>query len=126
MSEKIICAMLIIVGIIHVIPISGVLGPERLTALYGLKFDDPSLQILMRHRAILFGLLGVFILYAAFTPALQPMAFLAAAVSIFSFFWLAYSAPSFNPGIQKIVTGDIIAAIALGIAVLLYYLKPSA
>ena len=29
----------------------------------------------MRHRAVLFGLLGLFFIYAAFYPAYQPLAF---------------------------------------------------
>jgi len=61
-----ISVMLVVVAIIHLLPLPGVLGSERLAALYGLSFDDPNLQILMRHRAVLFGLLGVFIMIAAF------------------------------------------------------------
>ena len=49
-------AMLVIVGIIHLLPLSGVLSESRLTVLYGIPFDEPNLEILMRHRAVLFGL----------------------------------------------------------------------
>ena len=55
-------AMLAVVAVIHLLPLSGVLGAGRLAALYGLPFDEPNLAILMRHRAVLFGLLGVFLL----------------------------------------------------------------
>lgn len=63
-----ISAMLVVVAIIHLLPLPGVLGSERLAALYGLSFDELNLAILMRHRAVLFGLLGVFFLVAAFRP----------------------------------------------------------
>lgn len=82
--------LLVVVGIIHLLPLSGVLGGERLASLYGLAFDDPNLAILMRHRAVLFGLLGLFLVYAAFKPALQAMAFTAGFVSVLSFLSLAY------------------------------------
>ena len=51
-------AMLVVVAVIHLLPVSGVLGSERLAALYGLPFNEPNLAILMRHRAVLFGLLA--------------------------------------------------------------------
>lgn len=56
---RVITALLIFVGIIHLLPLSGVLGAERLATLYGVAIENPGLEILMRHRAILFGLLGM-------------------------------------------------------------------
>ena len=67
-------ALLIIVGIIHLLPLSGVLGADRLGRLYGMPFADANLLILMRHRAVLFGLLGLFLVLAAFRPTMQPAA----------------------------------------------------
>lgn len=81
-------AMLVVVAVIHLLPLSGVLGSERLAALYGLSFNEPNLAILMRHRAVLFGLLGLFLLFAAFRPPFQTIAFMAGFVSVVSFLWL--------------------------------------
>ncbi len=80
--RNLISAMLIVVAVIHLMPLSGVLGSERLSALYGIRLDEPNLAILMRHRAVLFGLLGVFLLYAASRPAFQLAAFIAGFVCI--------------------------------------------
>jgi uncharacterized membrane protein YuzA (DUF378 family) len=82
MTAKLISLMLVIAGIIHVLPLAGVAGSERLAALYGLDFSDPNLAILMRHRAVLIGLLGVLLIYAAFRPSQQPVAFVALAIAI--------------------------------------------
>ena len=46
----------------------GVLGAERLNQLYGIDASEPNLAVLMRHRAVLFGLLGGFFVLAAFKP----------------------------------------------------------
>ena len=67
--QKAIAGLLIVVGLIQIAPVTGVLGADRLSELYGLSFDEPNLAILMRHRAVLFGLLGAFLIYAAICPA---------------------------------------------------------
>ena len=38
-------AMLVVVAIIHLLPLAGVLGGERLASLYGSSFDEPNLAI---------------------------------------------------------------------------------
>ena len=121
MTEKLITALLLVVAVIHLVPITGVLGPARLEALYGLSIGDRNFEILMRHRAILFGILGCFFVYAAFKPSLQPLAFLAAFASLSSFFYLAFSVGGFNDAIRRIVIGDVVAAVVLVLAVALYY-----
>jgi len=100
---------LVVVAIIHLLPVSGVISAERLTVLYGLPFDEPNLVILMRHRAVLFGLLGGFLLYSAFKTTLQPLALLAGFVSVLSFVWLAWSVGDYNDSIARVVIADIVA-----------------
>ncbi len=114
--NKIMAGLLLLAGIIHLLPLPGVLGAERLTALYGLSFNEPNLEILMRHRAVLFGLLGVLLVYAAFTPSIQPLAIIAGCVSAVSFIAIAWSVEGYNASIQKVVLADIVAIIALVIA----------
>ncbi len=111
--KHIVTVMLVIVAIIHLLPLSGVLGSERLASLYGLVFDDPNLEILMRHRAVLFGLLGAFLLVAAFRPALQVFAFVAGFVSVLAFLWLAWSVGGANAQIARVVTADAVALVCL-------------
>jgi hypothetical protein len=59
------------VAVIHLTPVAGCFGPAALNRLYGQKFDDPTTQLLMRHRAVLFGILGSFIAVAATTSFLE-------------------------------------------------------
>lgn len=116
-----ISASLVITGIIHLLPITGVLGAETLAMLYGTSFDDPSLAILMRHRAVLFGLLGALFVIAAFKPSLQSLAFVFGFVSVLSFLWLAWSTGNYSIQINRIVIADLIALVSLIVGSTSYY-----
>jgi hypothetical protein len=109
--------MLAVVGLIHLLPLSGALGGDRLASLYGLSFSEPNLAILMRHRAVLFGLLGLFLLFAAFRPAFQTAAFVGGFVSIVSFLWIAWSVGGYNVQIARVFTVDIVALACLIVGV---------
>ena len=123
----VISAMLVIAGVIHLLPLSGVLGSEQLSALYGISFADPNLEILMRHRAVLFGLLGLFLLFAAFRPHLQATAFVSGLVSVASFLWVAWSVGGYNLHVSRVVIADAIALVCLvlGAATLAYQKRSS-
>ena len=102
-------AMLIVVGIIHLLPLSGVLGSERLASLYGIQFNEPNLEILMRHRAVLFGLLGAFMVFAGVKPAYQTMAYIAGFISVVSFLCLAWSVGGYNEQVSRVFVADVVA-----------------
>ncbi len=126
MTERIITGLMLIVAIIHLLPLVGAIGVERVNALYATSISDPTLEILMRHRAVMFGILGGFFAYAAFMPAMQPIAFIAAAISVGSFFWFVYGVGDPSGALSSIVIADIVATIALGGAVVLYLANRSA
>ena len=115
-------AMFVVVGVIHLLPVSGVLGAERLAMLYGVPLAEPNLVLLMRHRAVLFGLLGLFLLFAAFKPAFQPAAFIAGFVSVLSFLWLAWPVNTFNAQVGRVFAVDLVAlgCLIAGVAAYVY------
>ncbi len=118
--SRLITTMLIIVAIIHLLPVSGVLSGERLTVLYGLPFEEPNLEILMRHRAVLFGILGLFILYSAFKPKLYLCALIAGTVSVVSFLYIAWSVGGCNSQISRVYVADVIALVCIALASFAY------
>ena len=81
MYERIITGLLLVVAFIHLLPLVGALGSGQLASLYGVEITDQNLEILMRHRAILFAIPGGLLACAAFTPAIQPIALLAGFIS---------------------------------------------
>ena len=120
----VVSSMLFVVGIIHLLPLSGVIGSGQLSKLYGLSFNDPNLAILMRHRAVLFGLLGLFLIFAAFRPNIQSIAFVAGFISVVSFLWIAWSVGEYNVQIARVFTADLVALFCLSIgAVANFYIN---
>ncbi len=118
-----ISALLGLVGIIHVIPISGVLGSAALTRLYGIPIDDPSLVVLMRHRAVMFALLGALLLGAAWRPDWQVAATVTGLVSTASFVVLAWHTGGYNAAVARVVLADWIAIAALLVVALLLWMQ---
>ncbi len=121
MKAKLIAGLMLVVAVIHLAPLSGVLGAEHLRRLYGVAMAGPDLEILLRHRAVMFGILGMVFALAAFVPKYQPLAFLMAFVSIFSFLFLAWLVGDYQAAIDKVVLADWIAGACLLLAVALYY-----
>ena len=120
--DKILSGLLVLVGIIHLLPLSGVLGADRLTKLYGITINEPNLEILMRHRAVLFGLLGFLFIYAAFSPSIRLFAIIAGFISVLSFIVIAWSVGGYNGSLQRVVVADVVAIIALTISVIIIIL----
>ncbi len=114
--QFIVKAMLIIAGGIHILPLQGVIGATHLERLYGLTFNEPNILIMMRHRAILFGLLGGFMIYAAFRAELVSIAIASGLVSAAAFIGLAWSVGGSNAAIERIVIADCVAVACLIVA----------
>jgi len=106
-------ATLIVAGLIHLLPMVGVLGSDRLASMYGISVVEPNLVILMRHRALLFGLIGALMIFAAFRPIIQPLAFVLGLLSVLSFLYLAWSVGGYNAQLSKVVVADILALVCL-------------
>jgi hypothetical protein len=102
---------LALTGFIHLLPLSGAFGRNRLQQLYGMKFEEPNIFILMSHRSILFGLYGSFCWYSIYQPIYRPLALLGGLVSTISFLWIANSTGGdYNDKIGRVIFADIIAA----------------
>ena len=119
--NRLVAPALLVAALIHLLPAAGMLGPERLQALYGVPLDDASLVILMRHRALLFTLLGLLLVAAAFRPAWRGIALVAGYASVLGFLGFAYAAPGYNAELARVVLADWIALAALVVATIGHY-----
>jgi len=116
--DKFIGAVLFLVGFMNFYPMVGVLSADRLAALYGVRVSGSDLLILMRHRAILFGILGAFLMFSAFEPSVRLFAISAGLASMLSFVILAMLIGEYGSHIRKIVLVDAAGSVALLIALL--------
>lgn len=117
---------LLIVALIHVLPLVGVISAARVGSLYGIAVQEPNLEILLRHRAVLFGLLAGFLAYAAFQRPLHGLALAAGWVSVLAFLLLAWSVGGYNAALAVVVKADLLAAGVLAVATLAHLRTPAA
>lgn len=108
-------SVLILVAVIHALPLMGVLGATKLSRLYGITVQEPNLELLLRHRAVLFGLLAAFLMYAAFRPELHRLGLVAGLVSVVSFLILAQPTSSLNTALITVVRADWLALALLAV-----------
>jgi hypothetical protein len=104
---------LLIAGIIHLLPVPGVIGATNLGRLYGINVSDPNTAILLQHRALLFGILGVLMLAAIPLPFLRITAFLVGLVSAASFIVVALWVGNYGAEIKRVVIADMVAVLLL-------------
>jgi hypothetical protein len=111
--KKLVTVALLIAGVINIYPVVGVISVDQLEKLYGVPLDNGDLIILMRHRAILFGLLGAFVIFSAFRRSIQTLACIAGLVSMMSFIVLAYASGAFGEALNKAIIADLVGSLAL-------------
>lgn len=118
----VVTAMLLVVAIIHLLPLSGVLAANDLPPCTAFRSRTRVWKFSCDIRAVLFGLLGLFLLYAAFQPAIQLLAFVAAFASVLSFVWLAWSVGNYNEQVGRVFAADIVALFCLVVGLGAYVL----
>lgn len=106
-------AVLLAVGLLHLLPVAGVLGPAQLRRLYGVEVDTPDLTLLLRHRAVLFGIVGSMMIGATVVRAWEMPALVVAFVSVGSFLVLAPPAGTPHPAVRRVIVADQVAFVAL-------------
>ncbi|MCE2969135.1 MAG: phosphopantetheine adenylyltransferase [Burkholderiales bacterium] len=109
-------ALLIVAGLIHLLPLPGLAGAAQLSRLYGVVVDDPNLAVLLRHRALLFGLLGLLLIAAAFKTEWRNLAYAAGLASTIGFLVVAATSGAYNAAIGRVVAADVVAIVCLLLA----------
>lgn len=121
MTELAITVILVVVGLVNFAPLAGVISSTALGRAYGIDPPTGDQEILLRHRAVLFGLVGALIIASAFRTELQILAVVMGAASMLSFVALAWSVGTPGPKIRKVVAIDVGACVLLAVVPLLWF-----
>ena len=104
---------LLVAGLIHLLPVPDVMGASTLARLYGIEVNDPNMAILLQHRALLLGVLGVLMLSAIALPWLRVTVLTVALFSAASFIVVAMAVGGYNPAIGRVAVADVVASVLL-------------
>ncbi|MEQ9152866.1 MAG: hypothetical protein RLO06_15425 [Parvibaculum sp.] len=112
----------VLAGLLNAYPAIGMLGAKQLRGLYGIPMTDANLLTLMQHRAVMLGLIGVFLIVAAFRRELQPAGFVLGFASMLSFVVFARLQDEPSRYISKVAVADIAGSALLLVALVFYCL----
>ncbi|MEV7089674.1 hypothetical protein AB0O07_27935 [Streptomyces sp. NPDC093085] len=121
-TGRLVTALFLVVGAVNLLPGFVALAPSQIATAYGVSIagaHEADLTVLLRHRAVLLGLVGIGLLCAAFLTSLRVPALAAGAVSMGSFMLIAFTAPELNDATLRVARIDIGAFVLLLVAALL-------
>ncbi|AVP95882.1 phosphopantetheine adenylyltransferase [Ahniella affigens] len=105
-------------ALIHLLPVAGVLGAERLQTLYRPGDLGPTEVLLLQHRALLFGVFAMGLLVAVFQPNWRIPTAGMTLLSVLGFLVLAgLNRDAVNPALLRVVIADLIALPALVVVI---------
>lgn len=115
--EAVVVTLLALVGLINVAPLVGIASRSKLEALYGTPVDTPELAVLLRHRALLFGLVGGLTLASIGLAELRPAALTLCLLSMLGYLLLVAQERTRDPSLRRVAAIDL-AGVAFATAAL--------
>lgn len=106
----------LVAALINLLPVMGIVGAPQLERMYGVAIEGSDLAVLMRHRAILFGIVGALLAAAAFVPSFRWAAFFAGMLSMVSFLVFQALEGETNAELGRVALVDYAGIAALAIA----------
>lgn len=116
---------LVLVGLINLAPVMGVFSAQQMAEAYGVAINQSEMVVLLKHRALLFGLLGGFTLFAVFVRSLQLPALLMSGLSMSGFALLMHFESVTSPAMQRILMFDYVGLVFWLLAVFAYTMNRS-
>jgi len=119
--EIIFRTILFIVGTINISPAMLTFLPSKISKSYGIEILNVNYELLLRHRAAMFGLIGGLLVYAAISRKLYKVSIFVGLFSMLSFIILYFIiGREINAELRKIMIIDIAAVAILLVGFILY------
>lgn len=116
--------LLFIAGIINLLPSVLAFLPSKISKSYGIEVSNVNYELLLRHRAVLFAIVGGLLIYAAVTRKYVELSVLIGFISMASFILLYFLVgKEVNAELTKVMKIDILGIVVLAISYILYIIK---
>ena len=121
--EMIFRITLLIAGGINILPAILAFLPEKISKSYGIEVPNVNFELLLRHRAVLFAIVGGLMIYSAISKKYYSISVTVGLVSMISFIMLYFLINGVNPELKKVMKIDLVATIVLIVGFMLYKFK---
>jgi hypothetical protein len=115
---------LFIAGLINMLPTLLAFLPDKISKSYGIDIPNSNYELLLRHRAILFGIIGGLMIYSAIVKKHYEIATIVGLISMISFIILYFSIDKgINSELKKVMMIDFVASVILCFGLILFLLR---
>ena len=115
---------LFVAGVINLLPSILAFFPSKISKSYGIDVPNANYELLLRHRAILFAMIGGFMIFSAVIKKYYEISTLAGLVSMVSFVLLYFLiGKGINAELKKVMIIDVVAIVILLIGVVMFFMN---
>jgi hypothetical protein len=115
---------LFLAGLINLLPSILAFFPDKISKSYGIEIPNENYELLLRHRAVLFAIIGGLMIVSSLTKKYYEVAIIVGLISMLSFVSLFFIInKDINSELRKVMTIDMIAIVILLIGSLLFWIK---
>ena len=121
--EAVFRVVLFLGGLIHLPPFTLSFLPERIGSAYGVEVTGPNMMLLLRHRAVLFGIVGAVIVYSSLKKRHYALATFFGLASMLSFILLYGIVGGINDSLKSVMWVDVAASVALASSAAVFLIR---
>jgi hypothetical protein len=112
---------LFVAGLINLLPSMLAFLPDKISKSYGIEIPNANYELLLRHRAILFGIIGGLMIFSSIVKKYYEIATIAGLISMTSFILLYFLIDrGISSELKKVMLIDILASLILLIGLVIF------